>query len=58
MCQMLPLSRKFEFPAIYNKPLIQIFCSGAKFAHCFGNGIKVKVPSEIKPSLDASLRAI
>ena len=30
-CQISPLGRKFEFPALYSKQLTQIFCSGVKF---------------------------
>ena len=44
-----PMSRKFEFPTIYSKQLIQTFCSGEKFGTFFGNGTKVKIPSQIKP---------
>ena len=47
-CQISPLSRKFEFPALYSKQLILIKFDFAPFD---GNGTKVKIPSEIKPPL-------
>ena len=34
--QISPLSRKFEFPALFSKQLIQTFCSGEKFDTFFG----------------------
>ena len=34
-CQISPLSKKFEFPALYSKQLIQIFCRGARFGTFF-----------------------
>ena len=42
-----PWAESLNFPALYSKHLIQIFCSGARF----GNGTKVRIPSEIKPPL-------
>jgi len=35
MCQISTLSRKFEFPALFSKQLVQIFCSGARFGTLF-----------------------
>ena len=48
-CQISLLSRKFEFPALYSKQLIQIFCSGARFGISFWQWDQSQIPSEIKP---------
>ena len=49
--QISPLSRKFEFSALFSKQIFQIFCSGDRFTPFFGNGTKVKIASKIKPPL-------
>ena len=46
-----PWAESLNFLPFYGKQLIQIFCSGARFGTFFGNGTKVKIPSEIKPPL-------
>ena len=44
-----------NFPALYSKQPIQIFCSGKRFGTFFGNVIKVKIPSETKPPLGEAI---
>jgi hypothetical protein len=52
-----PWAESLDFLPFYSKQLIQIFCSGARFGtFFFGNGTKVKIPSEIKQSLVRRLK--
>ena len=54
--QISSLSRKFEFPTLFSKQLIQLFCLGARFGTYSGNGTKIKIPSEIKPPLTINMQ--
>ena len=50
------MNRNFEFPVVFSKQLIQIFCSGvSNLAPFVGNGTKDKVRSEIKSPLKCVL---
>ena len=50
-CQIFPLRRKFEFPANSVNTLFKFSAQGRDLELFVGNGTKVKIPSEIKPTL-------
>ena len=48
-CQITLLRRKFEFPTDNNKQLFKFSAQERDLSLFVGNGIKVNIPSEIKP---------
>ena len=56
-CQIFPLNRKFQFPALFSKQLIEIFCSGLRFGMHILLTMGPK-SSEIKPPLTGQIREI
>ena len=51
MCQISHLSKKFEFPALYSKQLLQFSAQLRDLAPFFCNVTKVIIPFDIKPPL-------